>query len=264
MNKSVFAIFAVLATFVMFVSSFPCYAGKKSTSTDVTQPAGDDGIINGCYKKVNGQLRVINSTDMCGPSERSLFWNQSGQSGLIDLANTYVKSCQSVADCFCDNNGWVLHGYAICPPNAVLSSIGTPVAAEDYGFHALCMNPDGSFTNPVSISIRCVGSSAETSCSDGVDNDGDGMTDCDDADCTADPACIPIPVEICTDAIDNDGDGMTDCDDADCAADPACPVVGKPVKIEICTDGIDNDTDGLIDCQDNNCNSDPTCKKNKK
>ncbi len=30
------------------------------------------------------------------------------------------------------------------------------------------------------------------------------------------------PVELCHDAVDNDGDGLTDCDDPDCFADPGC------------------------------------------
>jgi hypothetical protein len=33
----------------------------------------------------------------------------------------------------------------------------------------------------------------ETQCSDGVDNDGDGLADCRDPDCSQDPACIPPP-----------------------------------------------------------------------
>ena len=296
MRKEVLLIFAVVATFVFFVASFPCHAAKKS-NTQVIQPVGDDGVINGCYKKVNGQLRVINSTDICGPSEGSISWNQAGQSGLIDLTSTYVKTCQNITDCFCDNNGWVLHGYATCPPNAVLSTVGTPMDAADYGFHAICMNLDGSYTNPVAITIRCVGSSAETNCTDGVDNEGDGLIDCSDADCasdtaclpapvenctdgidndtdgaidcsdadcSSDPACLPVPVENCTDAIDNDIDGLIDCDDADCASDLACQIIGNPGHVENCTDEIDNDGDGSTDCNDSNCSSDPICKKKKK
>lgn len=31
-----------------------------------------------------------------------------------------------------------------------------------------------------------------------------------------------MPVEICDDGIDNDGDGLIDCDDPDCFGDPGC------------------------------------------
>ncbi|PKN57881.1 MAG: hypothetical protein CVU56_08615 [Deltaproteobacteria bacterium HGW-Deltaproteobacteria-14] len=61
----------------------------------------------------------------------------------------------------------------------------------------------------------------ESSCTDGVDDDGDTVTDCADADCYADPACQPdgAPENTdgrCSDWIDNDRDGHLDCDDADC------------------------------------------------
>ena len=56
-------------------------------------------------------------------------------------------------------------------------------------------------------------------CSDGIDNDGDGFTDCEDADCEGDSDCA---LEICNDGIDNDEDGFTDCDDADCDTSPDC------------------------------------------
>jgi len=59
----------------------------------------------------------------------------------------------------------------------------------------------------------------EQECSDGIDNDADGLIDCDDPDCADDPACVG---EICDDGLDNDGDTLIDCDDPDCAGDPAC------------------------------------------
>ncbi|MFQ5976198.1 MAG: carboxypeptidase-like regulatory domain-containing protein [Candidatus Hydrothermarchaeales archaeon] len=81
-------------------------------------------------------------------------------------------------------------------------------------------------------------------CDDGVDNDGDGLVDCDDPDC-----CPPCSSEICNDDVDNDGDGLVDCQDPDC---PPCP----PVVVEDCTNGIDDDGDGLVDCNDPDC---PPC-----
>ena len=35
---------------------------------------GTDGVIRGCYKKNNGQLRVVESDAVCGPSEEALSW----------------------------------------------------------------------------------------------------------------------------------------------------------------------------------------------
>lgn len=62
---------------------------------------------------------------------------------------------------------------------------------------------------------------SENVCDDGVDNDGDGNTDCDDPDC-ADASVCADTTEICDDGIDNDGDGAIDCADIQCQSDPAC------------------------------------------
>jgi hypothetical protein len=40
---------------------------------------GGGGLISGCYKSVNGQLRLIDpSTDSCNPSETPISWSQAG------------------------------------------------------------------------------------------------------------------------------------------------------------------------------------------
>ena len=91
-------------------------------------------------------------------------------------------------------------------------------------------------------------------CDDGLDNDKDGLIDCADSDCSADPIC-PAPVsEVCTDGIDNDQDGKVDCADSDCLGISGC---GTEQLSTTCADGFDNDGDGFIDC------ADPGCAKNK-
>jgi V8-like Glu-specific endopeptidase len=79
-------------------------------------------------------------------------------------------------------------------------------------------------------------------CDDGIDNDGDGLTDCEDPDCSSEPAC-----DIgggCTDA---DGDGWCveegDCDDNDFHVRPGHPDKGGRWG----RDGKDNDCNGVID-----------------
>jgi hypothetical protein len=43
---------------------------------------GGGGVINGCYKTQNGQLRVIDpASDHCLPSETAISWNQTGTQG---------------------------------------------------------------------------------------------------------------------------------------------------------------------------------------
>ena len=55
-------------------------------------------------------------------------------------------------------------------------------------------------------------------CGDGIDNDYNGLMDCEDAQCFSDPTCF----ETCADGIDNDVDGLTDCDDDECWGTGSC------------------------------------------
>lgn len=42
---------------------------------------GQNGVIHGCYKTQNGQLRLVESPTSCNPSEVAIHWNQSGPQG---------------------------------------------------------------------------------------------------------------------------------------------------------------------------------------
>ena len=66
--------------------------------------------------------------------------------------------------------------------------------------------------------------------------------------------------EICNNGSDDDGDGLIDCEDGDCTSSPPCIlqrtegiINGVPFN---CNNGIDDDGDGLIDCLDLGC---PSC-----
>ncbi len=89
---------------------------------------------------------------------------------------------------------------------------------------------------------------------DEVDDDGDGVTECD-GDCDdGDGANFPGNAEVCDgadndcdgalggDEIDDDGDGVTECDDDCDDGDPA----NFPGNVEVCDDQ-DNDCDGALD-----------------
>lgn len=95
----------------------------------------------------------------------------------------------------------------------------------------------------------------EESCDDGMDNDGDGGVDCDDSDCSSRSTCdLPEP-EVCDDGLDNDGDALMDCSDPDCSSTPVC----GGATTEVCNDGVDNDGDGSADCGDPECALTPAC-----
>ncbi len=100
-----------------------------------------------------------------------------------------------------------------------------------------------------------------TWCSDGacvnrLDDSGDGY-DCDDPACLGRMGC---PLESCIDGVDNDGDGQTDCEDTDCATHaPGCNAgctFAERDLLDGCIDGYDSDCDGLTDADDPDCDGD--------
>lgn len=42
---------------------------------------GGDGVIQGCYQKVAGNLRVVDNANGCNPSELPIYWKQKGDRG---------------------------------------------------------------------------------------------------------------------------------------------------------------------------------------
>jgi hypothetical protein len=85
----------------------------------------------------------------------------------------------------------------------------------------------------------------ETNCTDGYDDDYDGLVDCDDSDCRLE-VCLG-----CFDGIDNDGENGADCTDPTCAEGEGC--------LGLCDDGLDNDEDGHSDCDDHDCAGSEAC-----
>ena len=64
----------------------------------------------------------------------------------------------------------------------------------------------------------------------------------------------PAKETACDNGIDDDGDVVTDCADSDCKGEPRCQPDGQPESSEArCSDWIDNDSDGAVDCDDAEC-----------
>jgi len=105
----------------------------------------------------------------------------------------------------------------------------------------------------------CVPTGPEVSweaCSDGIDNDCDGVTD-------GGPGCSVCPPAgegggdetgdaACSDGLDNDCNGFVDCVDFACTNDETVTVCNENTDA-LCSDGVDNDGDGRIDCAGRSC-----------
>ena len=99
-----------------------------------------------------------------------------------------------------------------------------------------------------------------TACSDGIDNDGDGLADFEDPGCISpgDISEVDENLPACSDGIDNDGDGFTDY-----PVDPGCLFASAYSEVDDCPNGVscpacsngkDDDDDGNIDFP-----ADPSC-----
>ena len=118
------------------------------------------------------------------------------------------------------------------------------------------------FTRPTSAPYGY--ETSDQSCNDGLDNDQDGLTDCDDPDCIYETGhcgeIIPaIPYwqpensyNLCIDQVDNDDDGQFDCGDRKCQSIPEV-CCSREFTNEQCKDGVDNDANGYTDCEDFGC-----------
>ena len=127
-------------------------------------------------------------------------------------------------------------------------------------------------------------------CDDGVDNDCNSRTDCQDFSCRNDPWCAadgggrdggvrdggrdsgfdsgddsgldsgvdacPGTAEVCNNGTDDDCNGLIDCQDPACGSDLGCTCRGTP---ESCTNGRDDNCNGLVDCVDPACYANPAC-----
>jgi len=156
---------------------------------------------------------------------------------------------------------------------------------------------DCSFDGLIILNAVDCPESTDVTCSDGIDNDGDGLIDCDDSD------CIPIVTRLLGTVPDNcpdlnngtltyesfdmnlewslDGsnfiratifdslslgtympefrNAITRCYAANNLEILITPAITCFEPDEICSDGIDNDSNGLIDCEDPFCSNDPLC-----
>lgn len=170
--------------------------------------------------------------------------DRDGDMDCMDADCSSAPSCPS-EDCIApgdeDEDGFSNCADSQCKNKFCLASVVGAICSQYPPFH-------------------CVGGEDRSSqCSDGLDNDFDGLTDCMDPDCEGACACGANCSERCDDNIDNDGDGSINeecpchylginrgvCAMARRDLMGACAAPSGYQENDICDDTLDNDCDGI-------------------
>ena len=118
-----------------------------------------------------------------------------------------------------------------------------------------CNDGNACTTGDLCSNGVCAGTIPAEQCTNGIDDDCDGLVDSADPDCPA--TCF---AEQCTNGIDDDCDGLVDSADPDCPTTCidcmaqecpwgyVCPLDGPPCCVSHCGDGVQNGDEGDVDC----------------
>jgi hypothetical protein len=175
-----------------------------------------------CGATISDSTLGAGATDMV-PAYDCVSWDESGpeqaytfQASVDGDVTVTLSGLSSDLDVFVsDGNGC---SGADCVAFGNTSATWTAIAGQVY---TVIVDGYNGASGGFDLATSCA-ALMETDCAEGNDNDGDGATDCADADCATDPACVET---ACTDGSDNDGDSATDCDDSDCASTSDCTCV---------------------------------------
>ncbi len=178
-------------------------------------------------------------------AEGTINWgNQPAPTSLLDTKSTGTTAdTQVIWDDVAIKTRVNLERFGVNPEDNDLLSVMTKDAAENSATAYATEFYSREHASHLAFEERPVLEVTYTApevCFGDVDEDGDGLVDCDDPDCVGHAACAPT-AEICDNGIDDDGDGKIDCCDEDCQ------------PCEICGNGVDDDCDGDADCADSDC-----------
>ncbi len=240
-----------------------CFAAGVCADDDDTCNGKDDDC-NGVVDDVSwaGAACESNLPGVCRPGTRAC---ESGQSVCVSSVSASAESCDGL-DNDCDEA--IDEDFDFASDEANCGACGNVCATG-----ALCAD------------AACI----EEDCANGVDDDDDGLIDCDDPHCLARPCSSMEPEHVCgrvpsswvadggtgLDAGTGDGGldpdagtadgGVGDAVDAGVddggvsdggtgSVDAGEDLVGACVpREEACGDGVDQDGDGLSDCEDPDC-----------
>ncbi len=282
-----------LNTFLKQVSPLDKNGNLVFPSPDVSVVTTVDASNCNSGSTVDLSMLVSNTGDAIVPAGMTItIYRTDPESTSAVLMNT-ASTVNTIAEGASETVNLTLDVSSLTFPTTIY------VVANDDGSIARSFNLAASFPSTslgecnfsnnkedVLLSQGCV----DEICTDGIDNDGDGLIDCADPDCTPvinvatqnlvcppgtangqivitatapSPATLTysitnIPVYQASNTFTNLGAGLYTVrvkSSAGCVGTYTTNIVqlDSPNCIENCSDGIDNDGDGLIDCDDPDC-----------
>lgn len=193
--------------------AIPIGCGASDTST--TNAAGSTDAVDG-YS--------CNSFNYVGSEYTYSFTTPIATDVTVNLTNQTVDTDLMILEdtgTACDSQTCI--GYTLSSGTTFAATPGTTYYFVVDGYNGA----NGTFT----LNVACSDGSAETNCSDGVDNDSDDDTDCDDSDCFGVGGCAEC-------VVDGDCDSGQLCMAGACADDcsaSTCPA-GTVCNGDVCSD----------------------------
>jgi hypothetical protein len=224
-----------------------------------------DSTDNDCDGSNNDNLPNINTgtacstglPGVCSSGTRYQYCNAGVSSytwsGCTQTTSSSAESCNSLDD---DCDGTVNDNL----PNINVGSsctTGLPGVCSAGTRYQYCNSGVSAYT--WSGCTQSTSSSAENTlakCTDGLDNDCDGITDCADSDCAS--AYSPAKGSACnvgTGACARSGTYVCNGGNNGVVCSVSAGAPGSENTLALCRDGVDNDCDGTTDCADSNCNN---------
>ena len=155
-----------------------------------------NGTVNGNSAGGSNEVNNYSCTNWANSGPEAVYALTSPATGTVTVDLTGLSADVDLFVTAADGTA--------CDPDACLDASGEyDLASEQVQFSAQAGTTyyvvvDGwqGATSSFSLSSTCPAAATEVVCNDGSDDDGDGLVDCADSDCAADPACQDVECEV--------------------------------------------------------------------